>query len=249
MAPSISRRDALTAFGAVGIGALVAACTGNRGSDEPAASETTSTIGFGSESPTELVPDLFDDASTCSLAPEQTEGPFYLDVDSIRRDIRDGREGLNLRLGVRVRDAERCVPIDQAVVDVWHCDALGAYSSFQSASVGGGSDADPRFLRGSQVTNADGIAEFLTVFPGWYEGRTVHVHAKVHLDNATVLTSQLYFPDDVGAAVFEREPYAQHAGARTLNHEDGIFDERLLMTIVPEGDGYLGLETFDVARS
>ena len=97
----------------------------------------------------------------------------------MRSDIREGRDGATLRLGVRVRDAGAgCDPIPNAVVDVWHCDATGSYS-----------EPGEIFLRGLQVTNRDGIAEFTTIYPGWYPGRTVHIHGKVHLDKRTVLTT------------------------------------------------------------
>ena len=89
---------------------------------------------------------------------------------------------------------------------IWHCDAEGLYSGFESASMGGpggsGPTDDDTFLRGVQVTNAKGIVEFLTVYPGWYGGRSVHIHAKVHVDSATALTTQMYFDEDVTDAVY-----------------------------------------------
>ena len=92
--------------------------------------------------------------------------------------------------------AGECAPIKDAVVDIWHCDAGGVYSGFEAGE-------GERFLRGTQVTNADGIAEFTTIYPGWYQGRTVHIHAKVHLDSQTVLTTQLFFDDAVSAQVYD----------------------------------------------
>ena len=147
-------------------------------------------------------------APSCSLTPEQTEGPFYFDADKIRSDIREGHDGAELRMRLQVRTAGECKPLRDAVVDIWHCDAAGEYSF----------DPDT-FCRGAQATNADGIAEFTTVYPGWYQGRTVHIHAKVHLDNSTVLTTQLTFDDDFTAKVFEREPYAERSGRDTFNDE------------------------------
>ena len=107
-----------------------------------------------------------------------------------------------LKLGIRVRSAGECAPIKDAVVDIWHCDAGGVYSGLR----GGGEGA--RFLRGTQVTNAEGIAEFTTIYPGWYRGRTVHIHAKVHLDKQTVLTTQLFFDEAVTEQVYARTPYS-----------------------------------------
>jgi protocatechuate 3,4-dioxygenase beta subunit len=260
MSREISRRQALASFGAVSLGALLAAC-GNDETEEPASTDVTTTGGATATvspqttSSSELR-DLFDDAATCTLTPEETEGPYYFDVNSIRSDIREDREGATLRLAIRVRESAACTPLANAVVDVWHCDALGVYSGFESASTGGGGGApggDPTdqetYLRGAQVTNSDGIVEFVTVYPGWYRGRTVHIHAKVHLFNATVLTTQFYFDDDFTETVYTREPYSEDPGRDTFNDTDGIFDERLLLTMSEEGDGYLGLITLDVVAA
>ena len=90
---------------------------------------------------------MFDETSSCTVTPEETEGPFYIDVDAIRSDIREDRDGTALRLGVRVRDAESCEPIRNAVVDIWHCDArlLGVRSaSGRSRATPSASCAAPR---------------------------------------------------------------------------------------------------------
>jgi protocatechuate 3,4-dioxygenase beta subunit len=203
----------------VSLGALLSSC----GDDaEPTSPDTA---------------DRFGDGSNCTLTPEMTEGPFYFDADAIRSDIRDDREGTALELAIRVRDSS-CEPLANAVVDIWHCDASGGYSE----------DGDP-FLRGTQVTNRDGIVEFTTIYPGWYRGRTVHIHAKVHLDSSTVLTTQLFFDDDVSAAVFEREPYASNPGRDQFNDTDGLFDEALVLDLTEDGDAYMGTISFDVAAS
>jgi protocatechuate 3,4-dioxygenase beta subunit len=141
-----------------------------------------------------------------------------------------------------VRDAGRCEPIADAVVDIWHCDAGGVYSGFEAGE-------GERFLRGAQVTNADGIARFTTIYPGYYQGRTVHIHAKVHLDRQTVLTTQLYFGDDVSDRVFAAQPYAGQGARDATNGSDGIFDDSLLLTLERAGRGYLGLMTFDVSAT
>lgn len=282
MTHGISRRQALGAFGTVGLGTLLAACGGNGDGAATTSAEVETTEG----STTTVSPqaassaataDLFEGAATCTLTRELTEGPYYFDVDSIRSDIREDREGAALRLAVRVRNAEECTPLANAVVDVWHCDALGTYSGFESASEGADSAGAPpagdnpgeapgsggpppggggggganrtdeeTYLRGAQVTNADGIVEFLTVYPGWYRGRTVHVHAKVHVDNSTVLTTQLFFDEAVSEAVYATEPYSTDSGRDTFNDDDGIFDESLVLTLSQDGDGYLGVITFDV---
>jgi protocatechuate 3,4-dioxygenase beta subunit len=219
MTRRIDRRQALGAFGTVSLGALLAGCGGEE-ERRPAASSTP-----------------FGDSSSCTLTPEMTEGPFYFDADKVRRDIRDGHEGTTLRLALRVRDAA-CEPIPDAVVDIWHCDALGDYST----------EEDP-FLRGVQVTDGDGIAEFTTIYPGWYQGRTVHIHAKVHLDASTALTTQIFFDDGVSDDVFAAAPYAGRGDREVRNDADGIFDEALVLDLSREGDGYLGTISFDVAAT
>ncbi|HEU0042756.1 MAG TPA: intradiol ring-cleavage dioxygenase [Jiangellaceae bacterium] len=193
---------------------------------------------------------LLDQGGTCGLSSEETEGPYYFDVDSIRSDIREDRPGTTLTLGLRVRDAE-CNPVPDSVVEIWHCDAGGEYSGFESASASGGraggragggvrSD-DGTYLRGAQVADAKGIVQFTTVYPGWYRGRTVHIHLKVHVDTQTVLTSQLFFDDDLNDAVFATSPYDEHTGRDTRNDDDSIYDDSGRLTTQENGDGYLAV--------
>jgi protocatechuate 3,4-dioxygenase beta subunit len=248
---NISRRRALT-LGTVSLGGLLAACGGSSsGSGSSTTSRASTTGGATTGGATNSATDtsVFDGAATCTLSPEMTEGPYYFDVDAIRSDIREDRTGVPLRLALRVQDVNACAPIGNAVVDIWHCDAEGLYSGFESASTGGGSSRDDEtYLRGAQVTNEAGAVEFLTVYPGWYRGRTAHIHVKVHLDNSTLLTSQLYFDEDVNDAVHQREPYASDDGRDTLNADDSIFDEQMVLTVSEDGDGYLGVMTLGVNR-
>ena len=195
--------------------------------------------------------------------PELTEGPYYIDVDKVRSDIREDRQGTPLSLAIRVRNFADCSPRANAVVDVWHCDASGIYSGFESQSTGtngggrgsggGGGGSIPadtkRYLRGSQVTGADGIAQFVTIYPGWYRGRTVHVHVKVHIGNNQVVTSQLFFDETVTRAVYAAGPYAAHTGQDTTNANDGIFAPANLLTPVKDGDGYVAAINLDVVTS
>jgi len=238
---TINRREALAGMSTVSLGALLAAC----GSDEDSTSTSVSTESGGEalvepRSGKDLA-SLFGDTSSCTLTAEETEGPFYFDVDKIRTDIREDREGTPLRLVARVRDAEVCEPLRNAVVDIWHCDAGGAYSGF---------DEEGTFLRGAQVTDRDGIAEITTIYPGWYEGRTVHIHAKVHLDNSTVLTTQLFFDDGISSDVYAQgDPYKPEDDRTAFNDTDGIFDGSLILTLSEEEDGYLGTISFDAARA
>lgn len=178
---------------------------------------------------------------SCVLTPEQTEGPFYLEGHKLRRNVTEGRPGVPLTLQLKVVDASSCAPISGATVDIWHCDAGGVYSGFADGE-------GERFLRGAQATNADGIARFTTIYPGHYQGRTVHIHVKVHLDRQTVLTTQLYFDDEVSDRVFAGGGYPGAAG-RQRNDSDGIYEETLLLDLERSRRGYLGLKNFDVSRT
>jgi protocatechuate 3,4-dioxygenase beta subunit len=225
----------------VSLGALLAACGGD---DDAATTSVPTTEGEATVEPRggSKRTDLFDEDSACTLTAEQTEGPYWFDVDEVRTDIREDRAGAELRLAIRVRGAESCEPLRNAVVELWHADAGGVYSGFEE---GVGED----FLRGAQVTDADGIVEFTTVYPGWYVGRTPHIHAKVHIDSSTALTTQLYFDDAISTAVYETgSPYKPNEG-RVTNDSDGIFDESLVLDLSENGEGYLGTISFDVATA
>jgi protocatechuate 3,4-dioxygenase beta subunit len=255
----LSRREAMTTAGTVSLASFLAACGG--GGEKTAATPVPTEEGAEatvtpSTRTARATAELFGEATQCTLSPELTEGPYYFDVDSIRSDITEDREGTPLRLALRVLDAGSCEPIDNAVVDIWHCDAEGLYSGFEAASTGGGGGPggggrsdEETYLRGAQVTNNDGIVEFKTVYPGWYRGRTVHIHAKVHLDRRTVLTTQLFFDERVSERVYAAQPYAGDTGRDTFNDSDGIFSDDLVLTARRDGDGWLGLLTFNVRRA
>src|SRR4051812_33720889 len=140
-------------------------------------------------------------AVSCVLTPEQTEGPYYIAGEKFRRNITEGRPGVPLLLRLRVVDASTCKPIRGATVDIWHADAAGAYSGF------GAGAGNRTFMRGIQRTDVHGLARFRSVYPGWYQGRTVHIHVKVHVAGNVVHTGQLYFPDKLTDRVFRRAPY------------------------------------------
>ncbi|OKI12116.1 protocatechuate dioxygenase [Streptomyces sp. CB03911] len=114
-------------------------------------------------------------------------------------------------------------------------------------AAGGAADLTPtddkRYLRGAQVTNADGIVQFTTIWPGWYAGRTVHIHAMVHVDNERTLTTQLMMDEKLNSAVFAKEPYSRHTGRDTFNDGDSIYRPGMLLTVSEDGDGYLGVIT------
>jgi protocatechuate 3,4-dioxygenase beta subunit len=154
-----------------------------------------------------------------TLAGHREEGPYWIDDRTFRRDIRDDQQGQDLLLQLQVIDAPRCEPLPDAVVEIWHCNALGYYSGY----AGQDPDADPteitdivdhlpeqspeRWLRGAQRSDAEGNCEFLTVYPGWYSGRTVHIHLKVHLNGSRLITSQLYFPQELNDQIHQTGNY------------------------------------------
>lgn len=162
---------------------------------------------------------------TCTLFPRTTEGPYYFDPKLVRSEIAEGRPGLPLHLILKVIESGPCTPIANARVDIWHADARGVYSGY--AGQGDRRTISARnetYLRGTQMTDADGTAIFRTVYPGWYPGRTPHVHVKVFLDTRTSVTGQIYFADALSARIYrERQPYAARPKADTTNASDFLF--------------------------
>jgi protocatechuate 3,4-dioxygenase beta subunit len=162
--------------------------------------------------------------------------------------LTEGYPGQPMRLGLRVLD-RGCAPIPGAGVEIWHADATGDYSAF--ADAGGGKDEaeGTTFLRGTQIADDEGIVEFLTIYPGWYRGRAVHIHVRVHIDDATVLTSQLYFDEAYTESVYASGVYARFGNPDTSLAVDALAgdaasDGTLLVTSAAEtsrGTGTLGL--------
>ncbi len=202
---ALTRRDSLLRLGgfaalALGAGAVEAL----DGQDAKAAATGPAAVASG------LV--------TCVLTPEMTEGPYYLDGDMVRRDVREGRPGMLLTLETTVVDVSTCKPIKGAAVDIWHCDAGGAYSGFAQEGTEGRT-----FMRGIQKTDRNGLATFKTVYPGWYSGRTVHIHVRVSMGGSVVHTGQLFFPESLTDAVYRRAPYNRRPSRDTRNATDSIY--------------------------
>ena len=174
-------------------------------------------------------------AVKCILTPEQTEGPYYIDGEKLRRNITEGRPGTPLLLRAFVVNAATCKAIRGATVDIWHADAGGVYSGFGQGS------GNRTFMRGLQKTNAKGLALFRTVYPGWYQGRTVHIHVKVHLGGNVVHTGQLYFPDSLTDAVYRKAPYAARGARDVRNANDSIFRNGGSKSLVSVGKNSAGV--------
>ncbi|WP_320777174.1 intradiol ring-cleavage dioxygenase [Streptomyces sp. CRN 30] len=240
-----SRRQVIVAGGAavavVGAGGALAVARDTSADASAIAAQNT-----GSES-----------AEVCyRLSSQAMEGPYYIDADKIRTDITEDREGIPLTLSIKVIDSVTCRPVRGAAVDIWHCDALGLYSGYEDSSSpppGGAPSATPtatptgdpgehqeptddrRYLRGTLRTGHDGRVRFVTVFPGWYPSRAVHIHAKVHVDGVwtkggyeggrTCHTGQLYFEEEAVRASAEVEPYSANDTPRVTLAEDTIYDQ------------------------
>ena len=241
----VTRRASLARFGglvvaALGAGAGVDALTGTAdGAGGPAA------VARG------LV--------SCVLTPELTGGPYYIAGEKVRRNITEGKPGSPLELHLAVLDVSTCKALAGATVDIWHCDAGGIYSGFIAASTGsaaGGGQSGPTdkrtFLRGIQPTNAQGIATFQTIYPGWYRGRAVHIHVKVHLGGNVVHTGQLFFSDALTDTVYKRSPYKARPGRDTRNADDSIYKNggsKSVLAVQRNGAGYVARVTMGVHRT
>jgi protocatechuate 3,4-dioxygenase beta subunit len=186
----------------------------------------------------------------CMVRPEQTEGPYFVNEKLNRSDIRSEpsdhsiKQGVPLRLAFHVSriDGSTCNPLNAAVVDVWHCDALGVYSDARDP---GFDTRGKKFLRGYQVTNTNGVAEFLTIYPGWYAGRAVHIHFKIRTDpssrRAFEFTSQLYFDESITDQIYKQAPYNSKGTRTTTNDNDSIFrrgGKQLMPALTKDTQGY-----------
>lgn len=192
MHDELNRRDVLR-IGGVGLAAVFGARALQLLGDDAGAATTT----------------------TCLLASEVTEGPYWVDDALTRRNVTEGRAGAPLVIRFSVLNAKTCKPIKNADVEIWHCDALGNYSGVNGATT--------RYLRGHQKANAVGKAEFLTIFPGWYRGRTPHIHMKVNVGGNAVHTGQVFFNERITTTVYKQLPYSRNGQYDTPHSSDSIY--------------------------
>ncbi len=231
--PRALNRRRLFAFGGAAVGAAtLAACNSKVLAGGPSATATPSSASATTTAA----------ATTCVLTSEATEGPYWLDNSLVRKDITEGKSGAALTLQLTVVDYKNsCAPLSNAAVEIWHCDAWGYYSGFTTTSPGGSGPAEDgvgdekTYLRGIQLTNSSGVAEFRTVFPGWYSPRAVHIHCKVYtggtIDTSTNTyengtahhTGQFFFLDDLVTQVEAAKPYSQHTGTITTLANDMVY--------------------------
>jgi protocatechuate 3,4-dioxygenase beta subunit len=264
----LSRREALRLLGAAGVILLAGCEAAQTGSPTPTSAASTSlppaeaaatlaptataTTVLSTEAPAAAVPATTVPVPACVVRPEVTEGPYYVDENLNRSDIRADtnsgvvKEGIPLLLTFNVSQVtdSGCAALAGAKVEIWHCDAAGMYSDVVDRSF---NTQGQNFLRGYQLTDANGIARFTTIYPGWYSGRAVHIHFKVHdptSDQNRVFTSQLFFDDALSDQVFTQQPYAAKGQRDRLNSTDNIYQELLLLTTTQTDQGYAA--TFDI---
>ena len=250
----LSRREALALLGTAGAALLAACAPGQSGSTQapssvPSLVPSSVPVQGTSAANTGTLP-------SCIVRPALTEGPYFVDEKINRSDIRsdpsDGsvKEGAQLSLTFLVSqiNGSGCTPLTGATVDIWHCDASGVYSDATDPSF---NTVGKKFLRGYQVTDANGSAQFTTIYPGWYQGRAVHIHFKIRTDSGSgatyEFTSQLFFDDAFTDQVYTQAPYASK-GQRTLRNDgDNIYQgggNQLVLNVAQNEQGYAA--TFDI---
>jgi protocatechuate 3,4-dioxygenase beta subunit len=174
-----------------------------------------------------------DETGRCTLTANAMEGPFYVNDAPLRSDVREDREGLHTRLRFRIVDAGTCMPIEGAKVAIWHADALGNYSAHDDLDPSAFPFGAPfwqqrppatgsRYLRGHQLSDAQGLATFDTVFPGWYTPRTPHIHVRVIVGGRDAATTQLFFPQPLIDEIATAAPYASRGASPFTNTNDFV---------------------------
>jgi protocatechuate 3,4-dioxygenase beta subunit len=174
----------------------------------------------------------------------------------VRSDIAEGRPGVPLTLRLRVIEAGACTAIHDARVDIWHCDAKGLYSAFPGHSDNHNINAAGKtFLRGTQATGETGWVGFNTIYPGWYDGRTTHIHFKVFLSDRTVLTGQTFLPDALNEFIYTNVPdYGDRARQRmVINANDHVIERsdpghRAFCAVTEERHRYVATLTLGIDR-
>jgi protocatechuate 3,4-dioxygenase beta subunit len=194
----LTRRGALRGLGGAGLGLAGLGLFGPKDFEDEADSATPS----------------------CTLVAEQEEGPYYLDLDKVRKNITEGKSGVRLDLRIKIVDSTSCDPLKDVAVDIWHCAANGKYSGFSAEGTSG-----ETFLRGIQLTDEDGIAAFRTIYPGWYQGRATHIHLKAHVDGHVSHTGQLFFRDATTDKIARLSPYSSRTITRTRNNVDRVYTQ------------------------
>jgi protocatechuate 3,4-dioxygenase beta subunit len=186
--------------------------------------------------------------TACRVYPTQQLGPCYADGPMMRDDISDGMPGLPMRLSFLVVRASGCMPVPDAQIDIWHSGFDGVYSDYATGTIcnpGMMTTQNMMFCRGVQMTNMMGRADFNTIFPGWYRGRTIHIHFTVRVGGRATITSQLYFEDAMTDEILAQGEYKPRGTRDTKNSGDNTFKsggatpEQVLFQSAKRPDGAL----------
>ncbi|MEH6408292.1 MAG: intradiol ring-cleavage dioxygenase [Leeuwenhoekiella sp.] len=221
----MKRKEFLKGMGLAGLTATtfgLLACSGDSDSLLDSSS-TTDTTGSDTTS-----------ATDCSVTNSETAGPFPTHTPSSyeRVDITGDRTGVDLAINLIIQDVNNaCAVLENAIVDIWHCDNGGNYSEYGGSGMQSTDYTSYHFLRGRQVSGADGVVKFQSIFPGWYNGRATHIH--VHIYNKTgssLLVTQIAFPEGSDSAVVTvnasaENGYTKGMSGYTYNASDNVFGD------------------------
>ena len=220
-AKPLSRREALGLLGVAGA-ALSSACSG----DTPTSPTTTTTASTATTTTGTTTTTPVASTGACVVSPSETIGPYPSLSDFIRSDIRENKQGLPLTLTIGVVNTNSsCSAVGGALVDIWQCDADGSYSQY-------GSDRTLTYLRGLQTTDAGGKVTFVTIYPGWYQGRATHIHVEVTINGRSAKVTQIAFPEDVTASVYRTGVYVSSGQNPTTNSRDNVFSDGVANELV-----------------
>jgi len=174
--------------------------------------------------------DTSDDGS-CTVSPSETKGPFPIKTPSqlVLENIKSDRIGVALLINLTIENQSKdCAPLEGVLVDVWHCDKDGNYSEYGGTSMQQTDYTSVHFLRGRQTSDANGEVSFISIFPGWYQGRAPHIHVEVlSASGSSLLVTQIAFPENVTSEVYSSTNYASHGQADTSNTSDNVFSDSL----------------------
>jgi protocatechuate 3,4-dioxygenase beta subunit len=228
----VTRREALGMLGAAGA-ALALGCGGSQTSPTSTTGTATGAAGVSAAESTN---------AACVVSPTETVGPYPSLTDLFRSDVRESKPGTPLTLTVKVVNTNAsCSPVSGVNVELWQCDATGNYSQY-------GTQTSQTYLRGIQTTNASGEVTFVTIYPGWYQGRATHIHLEVTQGGASKKVTQIAFPESVSNTVYATGVYASHGSNPTSNASDMVFSDGYASELVtPTGDPTSGyVATFQV---
>ena len=167
----------------------------------------------------------------CTVSPRETRGPFptKTPAEMVKSNITSDRKGVALLINFTVIDkTNNCKPLAGAHVDIWHCDKDGNYSEYGNHPMQRNDLTSVHFLRGRQTADENGRVSFLSIYPGWYQGRAPHIHLEIFDKNGrSLLVTQVAFPENVSKEVYSSSFYSSRGQAETPNDRDGVFADSL----------------------